>query len=372
MAKSKSKPLQGVHRVKKRLSGGVIKKYHYAFRGGPKFWSSDCSFEEGSTEYALAYAAILRGHKPSVSTAGRKITRSVIDRYRRSAHFVNLSERTRSDYGKYLTSFEEAFGDDPIKMFEEKEAVAEIREWKDRWAHSPKQYDYATSVVTRFLNWAMNDDASILVHHHANIARLYRSDRSDIVWLPEELRALRAVANDREKRVLIAASEGGLTPQDIGILRNEHVQKTPNGRRLFFRRTKSGKPVSIPVTPALSTLIETTPAGQEYLVVSLEGHMLTPERASGIVRDLKKRANAAAAKDSSLVHIRDELRLYDMRGTAATELLRAGCSLNEIAVTMGWGLRHAANIIEKYAAVVPEVADEVLKKLDEFRKNRSE
>ena len=49
-------------------------------------------------------------------------------------------------------------------------------------------------------------------------------------------------------------------------------------------------------------------------------------------------------------------------------MLRAGCSLNQIAVTMGWGLRHAANIIEKYAALVPEVTDEVLEKLIIARK----
>ena len=79
---------------------------------------------------------------------------------------------------------------------------------------------------------------------------------------------------------------------------------------------------------------------------------------------MKARANEMAKKESSRVHVRDELRLYDMRGTAATELLRAGCSLNQIAVTMGWGLRHAANMIEKYAAVIPEVSDEVLDKLN--------
>lgn len=98
------------------------------------------------------------------------------------------------------------------------------------------------------------------------------------------------------------------------------------------------------------------------------GNRLTPERASQIVRDLKVRANQAASKGQSGHHIRDDLRLYDMRGTAATELLRAGCSLNEIAVTMGWGLRHASNIIEKYAALVPEVSDEVLRKLMEARR----
>ncbi|MFW2543816.1 hypothetical protein ACN2XU_14315 [Primorskyibacter sp. 2E107] len=42
-------------------------------------------------------------------------------------------------------------------------------------------------------------------------------------------------------------------------------------------------PVSIPVTPTLGRLMDETPAIQEYLVVSLEGRKLTPERASGIV-----------------------------------------------------------------------------------------
>ncbi|MDP2517949.1 hypothetical protein [Shimia thalassica] len=122
------------------------------------------------------------------------------------------------------------------------------------------------------------------------------------------------------------------------------------------------------MTPALGALIDSTPKDQEFLIVSLEGRKLTPERASGIVRELKLRANGVANIDEAKIHIRDELRLYDMRGTAATELLRAGCSLNEIAVTMGWGLRHASNIIEKYAATIPEVADEVLAKLIEARK----
>ncbi|MEH6644744.1 site-specific integrase [Sulfitobacter sp.] len=202
----------------------------------------------------------------------------------------------QSDYDKYLHSYEPEFGTDPIKLFEEKEALSEIREWKEQWAHSPKQYDYATSVITRFLNWARDGGAAIVTHHHMNVARMYRSDRSEIIWLPEELDALLSVANEREGRVAIAASEGGLTPQDIGILKREHVQKTPNGRRLFFKRTKSGKPVSIPVTPALGKLIDATPRHQEFLIVSLGGHPLKPERASGIIRELKQRANKLAAR----------------------------------------------------------------------------
>ncbi|WP_421906751.1 hypothetical protein [Mameliella sp.] len=48
-----------------------------------------------------------------------------------------------------------------------------------------------------------------------------------------------------------------------------------------------------------------------------------------------------------------------MRGTAAT----AGCALKEVAVCMGRGLRHRANFIERDAAQVPQIADEVHNKL---------
>ncbi|MGI3167127.1 tyrosine-type recombinase/integrase [Pseudooceanicola sp. 200-1SW] len=347
----------------KELADGNARVYHYAFRGGPKFWDSSMSFGPGSDEYAFAYADVLRGAEKRSVGPKRSLTTSVLDQYRRSAHFQKLAPRTRSDYNKYLDSFDAEFGADPIKMFEEPESIGEIREWKNQWAHSPKQYDYATTVVTRLLNWAKEEEGAIAVHHHHRVKRLYGSDRSDIIWLPEELNAMLAVADERERRIIIAASEGGLTPQDIGILTRSHVQKTPMGRRLYFRRTKSAKPTSIPVTPAFASIIDTTPADQKYLIVSLSGRKLQAVRASQIVSDVKARANAMAKKDARRIHVRDELRLYDMRGTAATELLRAGCTLDEIAATMGWGLRHAGNMIEKYAAVSPDTSDEVLRKL---------
>lgn len=361
--------LTGIHRVKKKLANGEIRKYHYVHRGGPKFWDSDSGILIGSPDYLEAF---LSKSKPGLlkvpqKAESRNVTSAVIQRYRSSAHFVNLAPRTKSDYVKFLDAFEKEFGPDPIKMFEEVEAVQEIRNWKQQWSHSPKQYDYATTVATLILNWAKEEDKVIAVHHHSRVRRIYKSDRSHIIWLPEEIQALLDEANQREARVVVAASEGGLTPQDIGLLKREHVQKTPMGRRLFFKRTKNGKPVAIPVTPALAQLIDTTPDNQEYLVVSLDGHKLQPERASGIIRDLRQRVNDAAKNDRSKINIRNELHFYDMRGTAATELLRAGCSLEQIATTMGWGIRHAGNIIENYVALVPEKSDEVLVKLAKAR-----
>jgi integrase len=323
-------------------------------------------FDESGSRYVDAYQNAKNGTRPVPKIDG-KSTSAILGKYLDSVEFKGLADRTKKDYLGFLSSFEAEFGDDPVAMFEEPESVNEIGEWRKKWEHSPKRYDYAGTVVTRFLNWALKTNKSLKQHHHTGLTKQYKSNRADVIWLPEEIEALLNEATPEESRVIIAASEGGLAPQDIGVLRREHVQKTQKGRRLLLKRTKTGNPISLPVTPALGALIDTMPEGQDLIVPSLTGGVLTARRASGIIVDVRKRHNAKAKKDDTLIAIRQELRPYDLRGTAATQLLRAGCSLNEIAVTMGWGLRHAANVIENYAALVPEVSDDVLEKLTAFR-----
>lgn len=362
VSNSKKTRIAGVHRVKKKLSCGGLRTYHYVFRGGPKFWSDVCDYDEADPQYVLDYQAALTGTRVKSKISGEATT-YYIDRYRSSAEYKRLKPRTQSDYEKYLKSFEEEFGVDPIKMFEEMEAVGQIREWRSKWSHSPKQYDYAGSVITTFLTWCVEADSAITVHYHKDQKKLYSSNRSQIIWLPSEIEMLLNEARPQEVPIVIAFSEGGLAPQDVGFLKREHVQMTPKGRRLYFRRQKTENAVGLPVTEALGLLIDNLPEDQELLVTSLTGGPLKALRASQVIRDIKVRHNAKVDAGLLPIRIRDELRPYDMRGTAATALLRAGCSLNEIAVTMGWGLRHASNVIERYAALVPEVTDEVHKKL---------
>lgn len=362
--------LAGVHRVRKQKHGSAPgREYHYVFRGGPKFWDGSMDFGPSDARYISAYEAVMRNLRNNRAPKVRSESTAVaLERYRDSAEFHGLSDRTKDDYEKYLTSFEAEFGEDPLAMFQEHEVNGEIREWRTKWKKSPRQYDYAGGVVTTFLNWCVDTDHTLEFHHHKGQKKLYSSNRAQIIWTPEEIQMLLDEARPGEKPVVIAFSEGGLAPQDVGLLRRWHVQTTPKGRRLFFARKKTENPVSIPVTKALGELIDNLPEGQDLLVTSLTGRPLTALRASQIIRDLKIRHNKKVDEGLLKVRIRDELRPYDMRGTAATALLRAGCSLNEIAVTMGWGLRHAANVIERYAALVPEVSDEVHRKLRKAKK----
>lgn len=70
---------------------------------------------------------------------------------------IPRGERTRQGYRLWALRFAVAFKDDPAAMFEEPEVRGEVNEWRKQWAHSPRHYDYAGTVVTRILNWAWKD-----------------------------------------------------------------------------------------------------------------------------------------------------------------------------------------------------------------------
>jgi integrase len=328
-----------------------MRKHHYAWRGGPKFWSSDSDIKEGSAEYVAALAACVE--RPKTGAIG---VPQMVDRYLDSADFTSRAPRTQADYRKWALRFAAEFCDDPAVLFEDAGSRAEVARWRENWRHSPKQYDYAATVVSVVLNWAR--DAGIIGQHHCDrMRRIYQSDRSEIVWAPSDVKRFNEVAPDWVRRILTVATETGLSPGDLIRLTWNHVENTPKGRRIKIRRAKTKRIATIPVTPKMSELLNATSKGRALILLSQRGRPLTEHRASEGVRQWRDKAGLS-----------NDLRLEDARGTAATNLLRAECSLGEIAAHMGWSLRHAANVIENYVAVAPELADEILIKLERARR----
>ena len=124
-----------------------------------------------------------------------------------------------------------------------------------------------------------------------------------------------------------------------------------------MRTNKRHRVATIPVTPEMADLLDQTPVGQLLILVNAHGRPLTPHRASEALRQWRDKAGLKPEV------VGYDLRLQDARGTAATRLLNAGLSLAEIAAHMGWSLRHAANVIERYALVSHDDSDLVLEKL---------
>lgn len=340
----------GVHAVRRVNARGTIFHF-YAWRGGPKFWS-DVRHYPNDPAFHAAYAEAIRSPKPSAY-----MTPALVDDFLASPNMPK-GERTKADYRKWALRFAEAFKDDPAAMFEEPEARGEVNTWREQWAHSPRQFDYAGAVVTRILNWACKRGGKLRVHYCGGFEKVYEVDRSLIVWTPELQAAVLEKAPDWIKRLLIAACETGLRPGDLIRLSRAHIEDTPKGRRIAIQTKKRKQMAVIPVTQAMAAIIDGTPEGRDLILVSATGRPLTEHRASEGLRQWRDKAKLTPEA------LGYELRLQDARGTAATRLLNLNMSLRQIAMTMGWSLKHASSVIEHYAKASPTETDEILEKLD--------
>lgn len=335
---------KGVHRVRRKLKEGD-RWYFYKWRGGPRFWS-DSTRNPTNPAFLRAYSETsVRQERLS----GYMTPNLVADFL--SSSSMPKGERSREDIRKWGLRFADHFKDAPAIIFEERGSRGEVNSWRALWKHSPKQHDTAGVHAVRILNWAASE-GKIKEHHCHKLNRLYEVDRSEFVWSSADRKTFDAIAPGWARRILCVACETGLRPADLIKLTTSHVEDTPMGRRLRVRTNKSGRFAHIPVTPALSALIDCTPKDQLLLLTNASGKPLTPHRASEGVRQWRDKAGLSSA-----------LRLYDARGTAATRLLNAGLSLAEIANHMGWSVRFAAGVIEHYARVTPDETDSVLLKL---------
>lgn len=326
------------------MADGSSNWHFYPWRGGPRFWTGP-DRNPTEPEFFVAYAAAIERPKPT-----EYMTTQMVDDFLSSAEMPK-GDRTRADYRVWALRFADEFKDDPAAMFEERDSRGEVNEWRAKWKHSPKQYDYSGTVAARVLNWAV-EQGKIKEHHCDKFKKVYQADRADIVWTPADRDAINAIAPMWVRRILTAACETGLRPGDLIRLSWGHIEATPKGRRIKVRTNKRKRVATIPVTQEMAALIDATPKDRMLILVSANGHPLTEHRISEGLRQWRDKAKLSS-----------DLRLQDTRGTAATRLLNSGLSLSEIASYMGWSLRHAAAVIEHYARVSPDESDAVLTKL---------
>ncbi|MEM1079246.1 MAG: tyrosine-type recombinase/integrase [Pseudomonadota bacterium] len=186
-----------------------------------------------------------------------------------------------------------------------------------------------------------------------NIKATYKADRAEIVWSDEEIEAFVKGAPEHVSRIVIAATETGFRPGDLHILSAFHVQKTSEGRRIVIRTSKRKRIAAVPVTDRMAELLDAQKA--ERILTTSQGQ---PWGNKNYLGD-------AVSTWRDRLELRTELRLQDCRGTAATRWLNHGLELREIATIMGWSIKHASEVIERYVALHPSMTDGVLRRIRE-------
>lgn len=344
-------PAKGIHRVRRKRRTLPPVEHHYAWRGGPSFWTSDSRIKKHSAEYWAAYKEAVNASSPS-----RGLFREIIQAYLNSPEFKRLKPRTQSDIQRSIShpghGIDTRFGDAPQGAFNRPEIRKIAYQWRDRIA-SDRSADHAMSHLSQIVSWAC--DRNWITHHHLReIRKRYSVDRSDIIWSDDEIEAFTREAPDWLGRILVAATETGLRPGDLVRLSRPHIR----GDQITMRTGKRQRMVAIPITQRMAGIIAATPTDRLYILSGARGGAITNADYCG--RKIGEWKRALIKKG---VPLRDELHLYDARGTAATRLFEANASLREIATSMGWSVQHAARMIEIYVATHPSVSDELVRKL---------
>ncbi|MTH76342.1 tyrosine-type recombinase/integrase [Paracoccus aestuariivivens] len=344
--------LKGINRVRKKLADGTVREHHYVGRGkgAVKFWDSASDDKIGSPEYVAAFSRSAKDGSPA-----RGKFRSVILRFLDSQDFTKLAPRTQSDMRKSFyhaeNGIDKRFGDAPLDAFNDPRIRRQALDWRDKIGG--KLGDDRIRHLQRLIAFGL-DRSMIRQHHLMQIRSVYKSQRAEIFWLPDEVEKFRSGAPTHIWRILAIALETGLRPGDLAQLSREHIHRTPNGHRIVIWTQKRKRLASIPVTATMAEMITATPDQQMRLIVNKAG---VPYQHENYLGD-------AVSEWRDKLRIRSELRLYDARGTAATRLLEAGAELKEIATHMGWSIKHAAEVIERYVALSPTMTDSLAAKLN--------
>lgn len=355
--------LKGVYSNTKKLADGRTVTY-FTLRGygaiKPLPGDEDAPFSKGSPAFMRAYNAAIEAPRKA-RVAGT--LQSLIDGYQRSPSFGALGPRTKSDYLKHITKIEAAqlvkngpaFSTYPLEAVNDPKIRRRLLDWRDKMGErSPRQADATFGVLRIILEWGR--DRGMLAHNHATRPKkLYKNDRSDKLWLPEQIAAFRAVASPS---ILLAFELALATGQRKGDLL-KLGWSSYDGDRLRFRQGKKNRLVDMRVTVHLKKILDAE--RKQAKCATILSHNGKPwvinKQGQPIHFDHLWRKTILAAG-------LDGLHMHDLRGTACTKLAEAQCTPSEIAAMLGWTVTTVNQMLDVYQAMTAALSNSAVAKLE--------
>ncbi|KDP94903.1 hypothetical protein ER13_08570 [Brevundimonas sp. EAKA] len=210
-------------------------------------------------------------------------------------------------------------------------------------ADTPRKADYAIQVLRRVLSFGM-EEGLVEANPAASFKKLHNVNRADQIVTDDELEALLATATPRARHVIGLAAATGLRRGDLVELQWDQVRED----HLVVKTSKSGGRVTaiVPLTPAAKAIIDELAEERKAIIANgsiPSAFVLTTEKGGKWLPPSVTQAFIRAATAAGVVK-----RLHDLRGTAATRLLLAGCTTFEVATIMGWEEKSVERILQRY------------------------
>jgi integrase len=355
--------LPGVHRVRSSRPDGSLVEYWYAWRkGGPRILRVTAPNEAALTQKLAAqlpqaiktYEAVRR------PGADKRFLHGLITHFLESAAFKSAAQRTRYDRRKQLDRVRTEIGKMELRALEAKGARAVLIRWRDTHEHTPKTADDLLGALSTVLQWA-TDRGDLSVNPVREFPRLYKANRADVIWLPEDLEVLLPHCAPELAHAVQLAALSGLRMGDLINLPwgsvGEHAIVWQTGK------SRGRRTVVIPIYPELRALLDEIPRLASVTV--LNSARKRPWTGAGLESAMwRAKTDTAAAGGRQVGH----LRFHDLRGTAATNFIRAGLDLHDVATVLGWSKAKVDQIAARYVT-----SEQIgLAMIDKLRRNRAE
>jgi integrase len=332
--------LPHANRIIRRAKAGVtIDWYLHRGKGAPRLATyrgatlSEAERAESDGAKALAAAYAERAH----GRTSKAYVNGLIVAYKASPAWLTLAKSTQREWKRWLDRIDDGFGDLSVRAMSSKGARTLILEWRDKWADRPRSADYGIQVLSRLLSWAK--DRELIDRNPAEgIDALYAADRSEHIWEPAHLKAVLAKAPPHVATAIELLAFTGLRAGDAVALTWAAVDLEAG--EIVWKTSKSGgkREAVIPITKALRDALERAArVGETVLVSALQKPWSSANALSHAIQDA---AAAAGVKR----------RTHDLRGTAATNFVRAGLTYPQVAMIMGWSAAEVERIARRYVS----------------------
>jgi integrase len=333
--------LKGVNFATKCLADGTLRKYWYAWRGGPLLRG-----EPGTPEFVASYNAAVA---TKVATP-QGVILSILQGYQASEDFRGLADSTRRSYVPLIKRIEKDFGDFPLSAVTDRRTRGVFMAWRDKVATSSgrRQADYAWSVLARVFSWAF-DRGLVAANPCTHGGRLYRGSRAEKIWTDTDEATFLERAPTHLRLPLLLALWTGQRQGDLLRL----PWSAYDGTRIRLRQSKTGRRVQIRVGAPLKLALDAAPRRSTIMLTNSDGK---PWTSDGFRASWRKACAAVGIVD---------VTFNDPRGTAVTRLALAEASEAEIATITGHSLRDVRSILDAhYLARDPALGDSAIAKLE--------
>lgn len=340
--------LKGINKVRKSLADGTERFYYYHRATGSKLQG-----EPGTAEFIASFEAA--GRTAAMARSAGTVEWLIRQYKASSAWTKKLADSTREIAAFDLKACEARWGTTPLTIVENPRSRPAFLQWHEDLADAhPRAADAKLARLARVFAWGV--DRGHLRHNPiATFERAYRSDRSEMIWLPAHVAAFERTAAPEVHLAMMLALHTGQRQGDLLAL----PWSAYDGTAITLRQGKSRRLIYVPATQALKAVLDAAPRRATTILVTPGGTAWAKRR----FHDEWTAAFEAAA-------ISEKLHFHDLRGTAVTMLAEAGCTVPEIATITGHSQAHAQKILDRYLARTRALAHSAIAKLDEHRRNR--